>query len=246
MKSDFRHRMKQDELRTGVAHAWKWERLHDREVKITLAVALGAAVIAAGLYQYQKHQTQEGARAFSQAQEIFEAPVLAELPEGAERPTITSYATAAEKYQKAATAFDGVASRFGGSPVGLRSRYYASLSRLQTGDQARAEKDLQDLASGGGEDRLVRGLARLALAEAYRRRGDVEKAAAGYRQVADDASSDVPRDHALMRLASLLEDARRYHEAASAYQRVVEEFPNSVYLADARRRALALGPADRG
>ena len=246
MKSDLRHRIKQDELRTGMASAWTWERAHDREVKIAAAVVLGVALVAFGLSQYQKRQSSEAAKAFSQAQEIFDAPVLAELPEGAERPTGTTYATAAEKYQKAATAFDGVAARFGGSPVGLRARYYASLSRLQTGDQARAEKDLQELSAGGGKDNLVKGLARLALAEAYRQRGDVEKAAAGYRQVADDAASDIPRDHALMRLGSLLEDARRYQEAGSAYRRVVEEFPNSVYVTDARRRALALDPAGRG
>jgi tetratricopeptide (TPR) repeat protein len=244
MKSDARHRIKQDELRTGMEHAWTFARLHPREIKTNQAVVGGAVVFVVGFRQYSSHQAQASARAFGQAQETFEAPVLAELPEGAEKPAGTTFATAAEKYQKAAEAFDKVAADYGRTNVGLRARYYAALARLQTGDQARAEKDLQELTSG--RDLLVRGLARMALAEAYRRRGDVEKAAAAYRQVADDSGSEVPRDHALMRLGTLLEEANRVPEAVSAYRRVVEEFPSGVYADDARRRTAALEPAGRG
>ncbi len=57
----------------------------------------------------------------------------------------------------------------------------------------------------------------------------------------DDTGSAVPRDHALMRLASTLEEAQRAPDALSAYQRLIEEFPSSVYVADAKRRREYLG-----
>jgi lipopolysaccharide biosynthesis regulator YciM len=120
------------------------------------------------------------------------------------------------------------------------------LSRVELGDSAGGEKDLQDLAARSDGDRLVSALARLALAEAQRRRGDAEKAASEYRRLVDDPQAAVPRDHALMRLASALEEAGHPAEAETAYRRLVEEFPSSVYAADARRRVQYLEPARQG
>ena len=47
----------------------------------------------------------------------------------------------------------------------------------------------------------------------------------------------MPRDYALLSAAQTLEDAKRYAEARAAYRQLVEEFPASVYAAEARTRA---------
>jgi outer membrane protein assembly factor BamD (BamD/ComL family) len=44
-----------------------------------------------------------------------------------------------------------------------------------------------------------------------------------------------------MRLASTYEEAQRTPEALQAYVRLMEEFPSSVYLSDAKRRFDYLG-----
>ena len=56
------------------------------------------------------------------------------------------------------------------------------------------------------------------------------------RKIIDDAGSAVPRDHALMRLASTFEEAQRTPEALQAYRKLIDEFPSSVYVSDAKRR----------
>ncbi|MFN2448069.1 MAG: tol-pal system YbgF family protein, partial [Vicinamibacterales bacterium] len=145
------------------------------------------------------------------------------------------YPTATDKHQKAAAAFAEIAKRYGSSPTGRRARYYAALANLELGKTAEAEKELQQLSSGG-DDALVRGLARLALADLHRSNGRWDPAIEEYRKIVDDAGSAVPRDHALMQLASTLEDAQRGPDALRAYVRLIEEFPSSVYASDAQSR----------
>ena len=238
MKKELKQQIKQDELRTGFEHAASWVSVHREEVRVTAIVVVVLALAAVGFGSYRSYQQASAEKAFDEALTIFHAPVAGE-PDAAQAGG-TVYATAAEKHQKAAAAFAEVAKRYGSSPTGRRARYYAALANLELGKTAEGEAELKELASGG-EDALVRGLARLALADLYRGSGRWDLALEGYRKIVDDAGSAVPRDHALMRLASTLEEAQRAPDALANYRRLIEEFPSSVYLTDAKRRLEYLG-----
>jgi tetratricopeptide (TPR) repeat protein len=244
LKKELRKQIKQDELVSGFAQAWYWVEAHRDEVKVTATVLAVVAVGAAAVSFFQGQRAREAEQAFSAALEIYHGSVVGEQPEGTP-PSGPVYPTAGEKYKKAAAAFDGVERRFGPTPVGLRAKYYGALCRIELGEIPVAQAALADVAARK-EHPLESALARLALADVLRRTGAVDKAVDAYRQIIDDASVPLPRDHALMTLATTLEEARRIAEAKASYRRLTEEFPTSVYAGEARRRAAYLETGAQG
>jgi tetratricopeptide (TPR) repeat protein len=248
MKKELKKQIKHDDLVSGFQHASHWTTTHGSEVKIAAAVVAVVALAAFGVTSYLGHRRGEAERAFAAALDTVHAPVSTELPEGFEPPSGPVFASAAEKHRKAAAEFDAVARKYGSLDAGRRARYYAALSRMELGEYDTAEKSLSEIAARRDRDALEASLARLALADLHRRRGQLDKAIEDYRRLIDDSSFVLPRDHVLLELASTLEAAKRPAEAGAAYRRIVEEFPESVYAAEARRRAdyLAGGPPAQG
>jgi tetratricopeptide (TPR) repeat protein len=243
LNKQLKHQIKQDELVTGVQHAAGFLRAHAQEVKVTVAAVVVAVLAIGGFTYYRKSREADAERAFAAALATFNAPVAGETQEAA--PGAVRFASASEKFKQAVGEFDGVQRRFGSMDAGRRARYYAALCRLELGDNAEAEKALTELSSGD-KAKLEPALARLALADAYRRSGKIDQAIDAYKQMADDTTIAVPRDHVLMALSHALEDAKRVPEAGAAYRRLADEFPASPYAAEARARAEYLEGSSRG
>jgi hypothetical protein len=244
LKKELKEQIKQDEFASGLESAASWTSAHRDEVRIGLGVAAVLVAVVGAVGYFQGQRAREADRAFRDALTTFEAPVTSEILPGADRPVGQVFATAEDKYKTAAAAFEGLTRRFGSSKVAERAAYYAALSRLELGQRAEAEKALQELAGKGAG--LEPELARYALADLYRRGGQVDKAVEAYRGLATNPAANVPRDHALMSAARALEEARRWSDAAAAYRQVYEEFPASLYAAEARSRVEYLRSAEQG
>lgn len=235
MKKELREQIKQDDFASGLEQAVGWLAAHRDEVRIGAGVVVVLLAAAGALAYFQGQRAREADRAFRDALTTFEAPLAAELTPGAERPSGQVFATAEDKYKTAAAAFEGVERRFSSSVTGLRAKYFAALSRAELGQYAEAEKALKEIQARGAG--LEPDLARLALADIYRRNGQVDKAVEAYRALATNPAATVPRDFALLGAAQALDDSKRWAEARAAYRQLVEEFPASVYAAEARARA---------
>ena len=237
MDRELKKSIKEDEFVSGLEKiaAWAGARRDELRIAIGVLIVLGAA--AGAVLYFQGQRAREAERAYEEAMDVFAAPVMSELPPGAEKPMGTVYTSADEKWKSAAAAFEGVVRRYGSRPEAERARYYAAICRARLRQFDEAEKELKALADIRGSRSLEPTVARMALADLYRQRGDVEKAAEAYRSFAADSAVAFPRDYALMSLGSMLEDANRLAEARATYKRLTEDFPSSVYAAEARRRA---------
>jgi TolA-binding protein len=240
---ELKRQIKADEILSGVGKLMVWAGAHRDEVRLTTGIVVVLAAVTAGVVWFTSQRRQEAEQAFSEAFEVLGAPVTADLPAGAEKPTGLSFATSAEKYQKAAAAFEGIERRYPSLLVGQRARYFGALARLELGDSGTAETVLKDIAARREAGALEPALARLALAGLYRRGGQLDKAIEGYRQFAGDATVPLPRDYALMSLGEAQEEAKKPAEAKASYERLLQEFPASVYAQEARRRAEFLASA---
>lgn len=243
MDKELKKQIKEDEFVSGFQHLAAWGGAHRHEVRLTAGIVVLVAVVAGGFGWYTSQRRQEASLAFAEAFEVLGAPVTADQPAGADKPTGLSFATTEEKYKKAAAAFEGIERRYPSLREGQRARYLAALARLELGDTAAAEVVLKDIASRREAGALEPALARLALAELYRRSGQLDKTIETYRQFAGDTTVPMPRDYALMGLAAAQEDAKKPAEARASYERLLQEFPASVYAAEARRRADFLASA---
>jgi tetratricopeptide (TPR) repeat protein len=235
LKKELKRQIREDEFKSGVQHTIEWIRVHNDQVRMALVVAVIAGGILLGLSTFRSQRRSSSEAAFAAALETFQAPVEGEIGGETERPAMV-FPTSEEKFKKAAAGFDGVSRQWPSLPAGRRAAYYAALCRIELGDLANARTALADIAGRRDEAPLEAALARMALADADQRAGEVEKAIDAYKQMADDSALPLPRDYALMRLGATLEDARRSQEAGASYRRLVEEYPQSPYASEARRR----------
>jgi hypothetical protein len=235
LKKELKEQIKQDEFASGLEQAAAWVGAHRDEVRIGAGVAVVLLAAVGALAYFQGQRAKEADRAFRDALTTYEAPVTSELAPGADQPTGQVFATAEEKYKTAAAAFEGVERRFGSSLTGVRAKYYAALCRTELKQYAEAEKALKEIQARGAG--LEPELSRAALAQLYRRSGQVDKAVEAFRSLATGPAGNVPRDFALLGAAQTLDDAKRWSEARTAYLRLAEEVPDSVYAAEAKARA---------
>jgi hypothetical protein len=236
LKKELKRQIREDEFKSGIEHSVEWVKTHIEQVRVALIVGVVAGGLLLGLSTFRSQRARSSEAAFAAALETFNTPIETELAEGADRPAGPVFGNAEEKFKRAAAGFDGVARQWPSLPAGRQARYYAALCRIELGDFDNARTALVDLSARRDESPLEATLARMSLADLDQRSGQVDKAVDAYRQMADDSALPLPRDYALMRLASTLDGARRAQEAGASYRRLVEEFPQSVYAPEARRR----------
>ena len=107
------------------------------------------------------------------------------------------------------------------------------------GRYAEAEQRYQEVVAKAGNDIYGR-TARLGLADVQVAQKKYDSAINIYTELSRETNSQIPLDGILMQLGRAYSQAGRKDEAVRAYTRVVEEFPQSIYVADARREMEAV------
>ena len=238
MKATERHKLKENEFARTVAHAKVTLEERGRDVGLVL-LAIAIALAAVGGYTWWRQSRNAKANTLlAGALAVHEAPVVAPSepapgsPVPVEQPG--TFRTLHAKLEAALPKFMETADAYPNTDAGIAARYHASGILAQLGRYPEAEQRYQEVVDKGGRTIYAR-TARLGLAGAQLAQNKFDSAIAIYRDLSTETNPQLPVDGVLMQLGQAYLRAGKGEDAARAFNRVVEEFPDSVYVADARR-----------
>ncbi len=237
-----REQLKHNEAADALVAANSYMSRHGR----TVALAAVAVLLLVGVwFGYRAFTARAEERAqvqLASAVDILNAPVTAPAAAGATPAPAAagSYATEAARSEAALKQLLATADSFGGTDAGRRARYYAASVYAETGRAKEAADAYTAVRDQAGASSLLGRMASLGLASMQVRQQQFDPAIKALQELSQRRDGPLPVDAVLVQLAEAYQQAGRAAEASQTLQRVVDEFPQSPYAADARQRVEAL------
>jgi hypothetical protein len=238
MKSTERHHLKQNEFALTARRTV--DALNDNRKPILLAL-VAIVVVGGGVLGYltlRASRVNEAGARLGEAMAIAQSQIAppSTLPGAQQAPG--TYPTETARSEAALKAYQAIIADYPTGSVGVTAKYEAAGELLDLGRAAEAEAYFNDVIASGEE--LYAPMARLGLAQAKMAAGAHDDAIRLLTDLAADREGALPIDGVLMQLAQAYSKAGKTQDARAAYQRVVDEFTDSVYAFEARQRLAAL------
>ncbi len=240
MRAETRHQLKQDRFSkvtfeaAGNAAHWSVEHQSKLIAAVIAVIVLGA--IAFGGWYYVNTQDEKASAEFSTAVRTWETPVR---PAGVPaQPGTDSFASAQERATSARKQFQAIVDKYPRTHTADMARYFVGLASAQLGDNAAAERSLQEAARSSNSD--LAALGKFALASVYRAENKDAQAIDLYKQLMDKPTLVVSKATAQLELASFYESRQKPDEAKKIYEQVQKENPATEAASLAQRRVAAL------
>jgi predicted negative regulator of RcsB-dependent stress response len=223
VQSYTRRQLKEDKFAKGTQEAVHWAVEHRSTLVLTTGGAVVVAVVVIGLLLWNRSQTERANIELSKALQTLNAPLKS--AGAAADPTTKVFDNSVERAKEAEKELRDIGSHFSHTKAGKIATYLAGTAAIQAGDSAEAERLLKPVADSS--DSSIASLAKLALANFYRTTNRSSDAAKLYRDLTDHPTDTVSKSEAQLQLAELYE-ASDPKEAATLYQQIQKESPNSI------------------
>jgi predicted negative regulator of RcsB-dependent stress response len=222
-----RRDLKKDEIRETLVSGVESVASHQQALWIVVSAALVVALAIFGWNSYSRRQTAKASAALDDGLKIFQARIRA--PGEPADPIDLTYLDEKNKFTDADKKLLQVANDYGRTKPGQMARYYAALSESQLKQYADAERNLNQVASGGDES--LAGLAKFKLAGVYLQENKNSQAVDLLKQLSDKPTVFVPKPMALLALADYYRKSDP-GQATKLYNQVKQEFPDAAAEAD--------------
>ena len=232
-----RKELKQDKIHDAIEHGAEAVFSHTTLIAAAILVAAIVAVSYAGWRFYTDRKTVQASAALDVAMKAYSARV-GTTPDPSD-PGETLYPTEQARSADAAQKFSAVAEKYPSTNPGRLARYYAALCYEDLDRQNQALEELKKISSG--KDKELVAMAQYQMGVIYERTGKPAEAAKILRNLADHSSVFVPRPVALLELAEVLRQTDP-KAAASVYEQLKKEFPNTAVSDEADRGLETLAP----
>jgi TolA-binding protein len=238
MKSTERHKLKENEFARTMAQARDALETRGRDVGVIVVAAVVIIALVGGYSWWRQSRNGKANTMLAAALAVHEAPVVvtpAPAP-GSPLPVQQSgtFPTERAKLEAALPKFLEAADKYPSTDAGIAARYHAASVLAGLGRYGDAEQRYQEVVDKAGS-RIYGRTARLGLAESQVAQGKYDNAITVYREMTTESNPQLPVDGLLMELGRTYLKAGKKEDAARAFNRIVEEFPQSPYASDARR-----------
>ena len=237
MKSTERHRLKENEVASTVARLTETYDAYRQQ--ITLGLVAVAVIVAAvvGFMMWRNQTSSQAAAMLADAMTAERAQVAPAPAPGATTPAPApagSYPTEKARNEAALAKFMAVADAHPSSDAGIAARYHAAATLVALGRYPEAQQRYQEVMDRAGES-IYGQMAKLGKANAEVAAGKFDGAIAVYTALSADKDGALPVDGILMQLGRACNAAGKAGDARQAFKRIVDEFPQSPYSAEAKR-----------
>lgn len=238
MKSTERHKLKENEFAHSVARAREVMDTRGRDMSMVAIAVVVAVALASGYVAWRHSRDAKANTLLAAALAVAEAPVVAPVAPAPGSPMPVqqpgTFETEHAKLEAALPKFVQAADAYPGTDAGIAARYHAAGTLASLGRLPEAEQRYREVTDKAGR-RIYGRTARLGLAHVLVAEGKYAEAITLYQELTTDTTAQIPVDGVLMELGRAYLKAGKKAEAAHAFSRIVEEFPQSLYAADARR-----------
>jgi TolA-binding protein len=240
VRAETRHQLKQDRFSKvtfeAAGNAAHWSVEHQSKLIAALIAIIVIGGITFGGWYYINSQDEKASAEFSTAVRTWETPVR---PVGVPpQPGSDSFASAQERATAARKQFQAIVDKYPRTRTADMARYFVGLASAQLGDNAAAERSLQEAAHSSNAD--LAALGKFALASVYRAENKDAQAVDLYKQLIDKPTLVVSKATAQLELASFYESRQKPDEAKKIYEQVQKENPATEAASLAQRRVAAL------
>ena len=230
-----KHDIREDEVQSFLLRAV--DKFQDNP-RLYIGIAVGllvAALASAGLIGWMNQRNADANYELASAMKVFDAPILeeGETPPEGDKP---SFESSEARLAKAKEAFAEVG---GGGAKAVAKLYQAEIA-IQEGDRDKAREIWENFLKGN-EDHVLAVAVRVNLIHLDRQEDRAAEVAERLQRELDQAKKSMPEDVILFELAKTRQTLGEEEQAVELYQRILDEYPQSPYTAEARQATTAAG-----
>ncbi len=219
--------LKRNELAETVNRTVGYVSEHRRGVSEGIAIAIGVAVIAALIVAYRLYIAAAAGRELSTALGILSTPIAGQ---SAASGAVKTYPSGADRDRDAETHLRKAASHPGTSA----GRAAEVILAARDPKAANASETLMRVAREGKAE--VAAAAEIDAARWLAASGKTAEAAERLKRAIESQEVRAPKDALLFALGEIYEKSGQTTDARAAFQRLVNDYPNSAYRTDARSK----------
>jgi predicted negative regulator of RcsB-dependent stress response len=239
-----RKEIKRDDFASAMGRGVEYAESHVRTIIYAVVGVLLLVALGVGIYYWRSHQSQDAGQALAQAVKVFQAPVVATGAQPND-PTAPSFPTPEAHRAAAKKAMEKVRDDYGSADAADVAGLYLAQIAAEEGKLDEARKLWQGFIDDHPKHMLA-AEARVNLFHLDRQQGKAEQVITELRALLEKGDAPLPQDVLLHELGATLEQVKKPQEAAQAYQRILDEFPQSPYRTEAQQKVSALDPARAG